>query len=231
MSETTEDLPATGVPDIRVLLVDDQELFREGLRVIIDAQAGMAVVGTAGNGLEAVQQVDELEPDVVLMDIRMPVKDGLAATREILALPHPPQVAVLTTFHVDEYVYAALAAGAAGFLLKDTTPVQLADAIRTVHGGNAVLAPADLSALLAQQLAAPVEPPAAYRTLTDKERDVFGAVARGLSNTEIAGLVFASESTVKTHVGAILRKLALRDRVQIVVFAHEHGLVGRGGGE
>jgi len=220
------------VDDIRVLLVDDQELFREGVRVIVDAQEGMSVVGSAADGLEAVRLVDELTPDVVLMDIRMPELDGVEATRQIFQPERvsrrtaPVRVVVLTTFNLDDRAATAIRHGASGFLLKDTTPVLLRDAIRTVHSGNAVLAPADLSALLDTQFQAVVPPPAAYVGLTDKEREVFDAVARGLSNTEIAGLVFASESTVKTHVGAILRKLALRDRVQIVVFAHQHGLVG-----
>jgi DNA-binding NarL/FixJ family response regulator len=217
--------------DIRVLLVDDQDLFREGVRVIVDAQDGMEVVGSAGDGLEAVRLVDELEPDVVLMDIRMPEMDGVEATRQLF-LPEraarrstPVRVVVLTTFNLDDRAATAIRYGASGFLLKDTTPLMLRDAIRTVHAGNAVLAPDDLSALLESQFRPVAPPPAAYLGLADKEREVFDAVARGLSNQEIAGRVFASESTVKTHVGAILRKLALRDRVQIVVFAHEHGLV------
>ncbi len=221
--------------DIRVLLVDDQELFREGVRVIVDAQEGMQVVGAAGDGLEALQLVDELEPDVVLMDIRMPEMDGVEATRQIFQPERvarrlaqgtaPVRVIVLTTFNLDDKAATAIRHGASGFLLKDTTPVMLRDAIRTVHGGNAVMAPTDLSALLDLQLREVSPPPPAYLQLTDKEREVFDHVARGLSNTEIAALVFAGESTVKTHVGAILRKLALRDRVQIVVFAHQHGLV------
>ncbi|MBJ7358578.1 response regulator transcription factor [Nocardioides sp.] len=217
--------------DIRVLLVDDQDLFREGVKVIVDAQEGMHVVGLAGDGLEAVRLVDELTPDVVLMDIRMPEMDGVEATRQIF-MPErvsrrerPVRVVVLTTFNLDDRAATAIRHGASGFLLKDTTPAQLRDAIRTVHTGNAVLAPTDLSALLDTQFREATPPPAAYVGLTDKEREVFQAVARGLSNTEIAAQVFASESTVKTHVGAVLRKLALRDRVQIVVFAHEHGLV------
>lgn len=216
---------------IRVLLVDDQELFREGVRVIVDAQDGMSVVGVAGDGLAAVRLVDELEPDVVLMDIRMPELDGVEATRRIFSADrvagraHPVRVVVVTTFNLDDRAATAIRHGASGFLLKDTTPVQLRDAIRTVHAGNAVLAPDDLSALLEGRFTAPVPAPPAYVALTGKEREVFAAVARGLSNTEIAATVFASESTVKTHVGAILRKLGLRDRVQIVVFAHQHGLV------
>ena len=219
--------------DIRVLLVDDQDLFREGVKVIVDAQEGMSVVGSAADGLDAVRLVDELEPDVVLMDIRMPEMDGVEATRQIFTpervarRSRAVRVVVLTTFNLDDRAATAIRHGASGFLLKDTTPVQLRDAIRTVHTGNAVLAPRDLSELLEQQFRPAVTPPAAYLALTDKEREVFDAVARGLSNTEIAAQVYASESTVKTHVGAILRKLTLRDRVQIVVFAHEHGLVGR----
>ncbi|WP_224769269.1 response regulator [Nocardioides ochotonae] len=216
---------------IRVLLVDDQELFRAGVSVIVDAQEGMEVVGQAADGVEAVRLVEQLTPDVVLMDIRMPEMDGVEATRQIFApervarRSRPVRVVVLTTFNLDDRAATAIRHGASGFLLKDTTPRQLGDAIRTVHAGNAVLAPTDLSTLLDGQFRSATPPPPAYLGLTDKEREVFTAVARGLSNTEIAGHVFASESTVKTHVGAILRKLALRDRVQIVVFAHRHGLV------
>ncbi|WP_340537486.1 response regulator transcription factor [Nocardioides sp. GXZ039] len=223
--------------DIRVLLVDDQDLFREGVRIIVDAQPGMSVVGTAGDGVEAIRLVDELTPDVVLMDIRMPEMDGVEATRQVFAPDRvarraasggaPVRVIVLTTFNLDDRAATAIRHGASGFLLKDTTPPMLADAIRTVHSGNAVLAPGDLTTLLAGSFTPPVPTPAAFLELTDKEREVFTAVARGLSNAEVGGLVFASESTVKTHVGAILRKLGLRDRVQIVVYAHEHGLVGR----
>jgi len=217
--------------EITVLLVDDQELFRDGVRVIIDAQDGMRVIGTAGNGVEAVRLVEELRPDVVLMDVRMPLMDGVEAARQIFTPERvarrtkPVRVIVLTTFDLDDRAATAIRHGASGFLLKDTTPLMLRDAIRTVHGGNAVLAPQDLATLLDRQFHVEATPPAAFLGLTDKEREVFTAVARGLSNAEIAGAVFASESTVKTHVGAVLRKLALRDRVQIVVFAHEHGLV------
>lgn len=217
---------------ISVLLVDDQDLFRAGVQVIVDAQDGMHVVGSAGDGLDAVRLVDELKPDVVLMDVRMPEMDGVEATRQIFAPERvarrdkPVRVVVLTTFDLDDRAATAIRHGASGFLLKDTTPAQLAHAIRTVHAGNAVLAPGDLARLLERQLMGAPQPPAAFTTLTDKEREVFDAVARGLSNAETGRLVFASESTVKTHVGAILRKLGLRDRVQIVVFAHEHRLLG-----
>jgi DNA-binding NarL/FixJ family response regulator len=189
----------------------------------------LAVVRRA---LEAVRLVDELEPDVVLMDIRMPEMDGVEATRQLFApdrvarRTRPLRVLVLTTFNLDDRAATAIRHGASGFLLKDTTPVMLRDAIRTVYAGNAVLAPQDLATLLDGQFQTRTPPPASYLELTEKEREVFGAVAQGLSNTEIGAQVFASESTVKTHVGAILRKLGLRDRVQIVVFAHEHGLVG-----
>jgi DNA-binding NarL/FixJ family response regulator len=219
------------VPEIGVVLVDDQELFREGLKVIIDAQPGLRVVGSAGDGRASLQIVDDLEPDVVLMDIRMPEMDGVEATRQIFAPERvarrakPVRVIVLTTFNLDDRAAAAIRYGASGFLLKDTTPAQLSHAIRTVHSGNAVLAPQDLTTLLDHEFRLPAAPPAAFLSLTEKEREVFAAVVRGLSNTEISSLVFASESTVKTHVGGILRKLGLRDRVQIVVFAYEHGLV------
>ena len=220
--------------DIRVLLVDDQDLFREGVAVILGAQEGIEVVGQAPDGREGVRLADELAPDVVLMDLRMPQLDGVEATRQLF-LPErvaarsvPLRVVVHTTFDLDDRATAANRHGASGFLLKGATPAQLADAVRTVHGGNAVLAPADLSTLLEGSLRPQSQPPASYLALTDKEREVFDAVARGRSNAEIAAEVFLSESTVKTHVGAVLRKLALRDRVQIVVFAHEHGLVRRG---
>jgi DNA-binding NarL/FixJ family response regulator len=218
--------------EIGVLLVDDQELFRAGLAVIIDAQDGMGVVGHAGDGLEAIRLADDVQPDVVLMDIRMPEMDGVEATRQLFSPDRvarrskPLRVLVLTTFNLDDRAATAIRHGASGFLLKDTTPVMLRDAIRTVYAGNAVLAPDDLTTLLDGQFRTRTPVPSSYDSLTDKEREVFTAVARGLSNTEIAAQVFASESTVKTHVGSILRKLALRDRVQIVVFAHEHGLTG-----
>ncbi|MFJ4972860.1 response regulator [Streptomyces sp. NPDC088755] len=216
--------------DIEVLLVDDQRLFREGVQVMVQAQPDMSVVGTAADGHEAVRLVDEHQPDVVLMDIRMPGMDGVEATRQIflpsrmISRAHPVRVVMLTTFNLDDQAATAIRHGSSGFLLKEATPQQLCNAIRTVHAGHAVLAPADLIALMEHQVRATTPVPTAFATLTDKEKEVFVAVAQGLSNAEIARSVFAGESTVKTHVGSILRKLGLRDRVQIVVFAHEHGL-------
>ncbi len=217
---------------IDVLLVDDQELFRAGISVIVDAQPDMKVLGQAADGSEAVRAVDDLAPDVVLMDIQMLEMDGVEATRELFAAHRvqrrekPLRVIVLTTFNLDGRAAAAIRYGASGFLLKDATPARLLEAIRTVHAGNAVLSPRDLIALLDTQFREPRPPPPGYASLTDREREVFASVARGRSNGEIAAEMFASESTVKTHVGGILRKLQLRDRVQIVVVAHEHGLVG-----
>jgi len=218
------------VNDIRVLLVDDQELFRAGIARILEAQEGITVAGEAGDGAEAVARVDEIAPDVVLMDIRMPVMDGVEATRQIFAparvakRERPVRVVVLTTFNLDDRAATAIRYGASGFLLKDATPVMLREAIHTVYAGNAVLAPSDLSTLLDGQFRARKPLPADFHSLTEKEREVLAFVARGLSNAEIAAAMFASESTIKTHLGAVLRKLGLRDRVQVVVFAHEHGL-------
>lgn len=216
---------------IRVLLVDDQELFRAGIQVIVDAEPGMSVVGCAADGVEAVSLVDELQPDVVLMDIRMPRMDGVEATRQIFSpdraarRSHAVRVIILTTFNLDDRAATAIRYGASGFLLKDTTPALLHDAIRTVHTGNAVLAPDDLATLLDSTFRTRSAVPPAFTTLTEREVEVFRLLARGLSNAEIADRVHAGESTIKTHVGALLRKLGLRDRVQIVVFAYEHGLV------
>jgi DNA-binding NarL/FixJ family response regulator len=217
---------------IRVVLVDDQELFRSGLAVMVDAQPDMAVVGQAGTGVDALGVVDESQPDVVLMDIRMPEMDGVEATRQLFApaaaarRAKPLRVLVLTTFNLDDRAATAIRYGASGFLLKDITPDHLQSAIRTVHAGNAVLAPDDLHRLLEGTFREREQLPKAYRTLTDKERAVLDLVAQGLSNAEIGERLFLGESTVKTHVGSILRKLGLRDRVQIVVFAYRNGLQG-----
>lgn len=219
--------------EIRVLLADDQELFRSGLAVIVDAQPDLVVVGQAANGHEAVRLVEQTEPDIVLMDIRMPDLDGVEATRRIFAPQaaalrrRPVRVIVLTTFNLDDRAALAIRYGASGFLLKDITPDHLCAAIRTVYAGNAVLAPTDLQRLLEGEFRSRAPLPTAYSALTDKEREVLALIAGGLSNTEIAGRLYVSESTVKTHVGAILRKLDLRDRVQIVVFAHQHGVSAR----
>lgn len=215
---------------IRVLLADDQALFRSGLAVIVDAQPDMTVVGEAGTGGSAVRMVAEHEPDIVLMDIRMPDMDGVEATRRIFTpqaaarRTRPVRVLVLTTFNLDDRVAKAIRYGASGFLLKDTTPAHLQAAIRTVHAGNAVLAPNDLQRLLEGEFRSRVPAPAAYASLTDKEIEVLRLLSQGMSNTEIANQLYISESTVKTHVGSILRKLDLRDRVQIVVFAYQHGM-------
>lgn len=216
---------------VRVVLVDDQELFRAGVGVIVDAQPDMEVVGLAADGAEGVRMVDALIPDVVLMDIRMPEMDGVEATRQIFSPARvagratPVRVVVLTTFNLDDRAATAIRFGASGFLLKDATPAMLTDAIRTVHAGNAVLAPQDLSALMEGRFRRRAPVPPGFAALTDKEQGIFALLAAGLSNAEVSGRLFLSESTVKTHVGSILRKLDLRDRVQIVVFAHEHGLI------
>ncbi|MGY1781637.1 response regulator transcription factor [Geodermatophilus sp. SYSU D01036] len=215
---------------IRVLLVDDEELVRFGLRTVLEAAGDMDVVGEAGDGAAGVAAARELRPDVVLTDVRMPGMDGLAATRAILALPDPPQVAVLTTFHVDEYVYAALAAGAAGFLLKDTPPREIAAAVRAVADGTATLSPAVTAALIASYVdsrATPRRAEALQRvaTLSDREREVLTLLGSGGSNAELAGRLFVSEATVKTYVSRLLTKLDLANRTQAAILAHEAGLL------
>ena len=215
---------------IRVLIVDDQSLVRAGFRLVLENDPEIQVVGEASNGHEAVYSAGRLEPDVVLMDIRMPELDGIAATREITRR-HPARVLVLTTYDLDEYVYDALQAGASGFLLKDTPPTQLVDGIRAVAAGEALLAPTVTRRLIEEfarigpaQRARPTE----LDELTPRELDVLRLLARGLSNAEIAEALVLGDTTVKTHVTHVLGKLGLRDRVQAVVLAYESGLVTPG---
>ena len=220
---------------IRVLLADDQALLREGLRMMIDAQPGLQVVGEAADGGEAVTLASRLEPDVIVMDIRMPIMDGVEATRRICTArggSASPKVVVLTTFDLDEYVVTALQAGASAFLLKDAPPADILAGIRVVHAGDALLAPSVTRQLLERFAGKPeisnLAPPPGLAALTDREREVMALVVRGLSNAEIRQRLYLSEPTVKTHVGRILMKLGVRDRVQLVVLAYEHGLVTRG---
>jgi len=217
---------------IRVLVVDDQELVRAGFVALVGSDPDLEVVGEAGDGAEAVRLGRELRPDVVLMDIRMPELDGIEATRQLVALDPAPGVLVLTTFDLDEYVYDALRAGASGFLLKDTPPVELLRAINVVASGDALLAPSITRRLIADfatQRSTPVEQPAELQFLTEREAEVLVEVARGLSNTEIADKLFIGEATVKTHVGRVLTKLGLSSRAQAVSYAYESGLVVPGG--
>lgn len=209
---------------ISVVLVDDQAMFRAGIRMVIDSQSDLAVVGEASDGAEALELVRSVHPDVVLMDIRMPVMDGLAATAELLTDPNPPKVVMLTTFDLDEAAARAIRQGASGFLLKDADPELLLAAVRTVHAGSAVIDASATRDLFAQFAANDHPVPAEFASLTDREREIFALAARGLSNNEIAGREYLSEATVKTHISRILAKLSLRDRVQLVVFAYEHGL-------
>ncbi|MFS0866339.1 response regulator [Microbacterium sp. 179-B 1A2 NHS] len=209
---------------IRVVLVDDQALFRAGIRMVITSQADLEVVGEASDGMQALEVVRQVRPDVVLMDIRMPVMDGLAATAALLADADPPKVVMLTTFDLDEAAARAIQQGASGFLLKDADPEFLLAAIRTVHAGSSVIAASATRELFAALNEPTRAVPPSYSDLTDREREIFALAARGLSNSEIAAREFLSEATVKTHVSRILAKLGLRDRVQLVVFAFEHGL-------
>ncbi|MEV4687154.1 response regulator transcription factor [Microbacterium sp. LWH3-1.2] len=210
---------------IRVALVDDQSLFRAGIRMLVDSQPDLEVVAEASDGREAIEAVRQSRPDVVLMDIRMPVMDGLAATAELLTDPEPPRIVMLTTFDLDEAAARAIRQGASGFLLKDADPEFLLAAIRTVHSGSAVIAASATRELFESFTdAAPRPVPPAYAELTEREREIFALAARGLSNAEIAAREYLSEATVKTHISRILTKLGLRDRVQLVVFAFEHGL-------
>ncbi|MGD8149504.1 response regulator [Ornithinimicrobium sp. Y1694] len=227
----------------RLFLVDDQELVRAGFRMVLDAQSDMTVVGEAADGLAALEAIEATRPDVVLMDIRMPRLDGVETTRRLMAAgagERGVRVLVLTTFDLDEYVFAALKAGASGFLLKDAGPAELLAAIRAVHAGDAAMAPSTTRRMLerfvpdlpdagAETAAAAERRAAAARLapLTDREREVLEAVGRGLTNSEIAAELFLAEATVKTHIGRVLHKLGLRDRVQMVITAYETGLVGR----
>jgi DNA-binding NarL/FixJ family response regulator len=218
---------------IRVLIADDQALVRGGFRMILGAQRDIDVVGEAGDGREALELARELRPDVVLMDIRMPELDGLEATRRLLADDGMTRVLVLTTFGENEYVYEAMKCGASGFLLKDISPEQLAAAVRVAARGEALLAPAITRRLIEEFVRRPLPgsgPPAALRDLTERELEILTLVARGLSNSEIAAMLFLSEATVKTHITHVLAKLGLRDRVQAVVLAYECGLVQPGEG-
>ncbi|MFI6761215.1 response regulator [Micromonospora sp. NPDC050417] len=222
-----------GVRPVRILLADDQPLLRTGFRMVLSEEQDLDIVGEAGDGSEAVELARRLLPDVVLMDIRMPRMDGVAATRAIVDARLPVRVLILTTFDLDEYVVGALRAGASGFLAKDVPAEDLVSAIRTVAAGEAVVAPRILKRLLdrfADLLPDPSSTqPKALDVLTEREREVLVHIARGLSNAEIARALSISETTIKTHVGHVLTKLCLRDRVQAVVFAYESGLVRPGG--
>ena len=217
---------------IRIVLVDDQELVRTGFRMVLEAQPDMTVVGEAADGLAAIEFARAHTADVMVMDARMPRLDGVAATRQIRQAGDRPRVLMLTTFDLDEYAFAAIKAGASGFLLKDVPPAELLTAIRSVHSGDAVVAPSTTRRLLDRF--APMLPASEARAaaeleeLTERERQVLILVAQGLSNAELAKRLFVSEATVKTHVGRILAKLGLRDRVQAVVYAYENGLVRAG---
>jgi DNA-binding NarL/FixJ family response regulator len=217
---------------IRVVLADDQGLVRAGFRALLDAQGDIEVVGEAGNGEEAVRLATQLTPDVVLMDIRMPGVDGLSATRRIAADDRSAgvRVVILTTFGLDEYIFEAIRAGASGFLVKDTEPGELVQAVRVVAGGEALLSPSVTKQLIAEFAARAKEPrtPDGLEQLTDREREVVALVAEGLSNEEIAGRLFVSPATAKTHVSRAMGKLAARDRAQLVVIAYESGLVRPG---
>jgi DNA-binding NarL/FixJ family response regulator len=227
-------MPGGPSPDgrvIRCLIADDQAMVREGFAAVLDAQPGMTVAGQAIDGADAVRQARQLDPDVVLMDVRMPVMDGLQATREILAGPHgadKPRVLMLTTYDIDHYVHEALRAGASGFLLKHATAAELVHAVRVVAAGDALLAPSVTRRLIVQFTRTPPAaspPPAALDILTSRETEVLRLIAQGLSNTEISHALNVAETTIKTHVGRILAKLGLRDRAQAVIAAYESGLV------
>jgi DNA-binding NarL/FixJ family response regulator len=213
---------------IRIVIADDQALVRSGFRLIVDARPDLEVVGEAEDGEQAVALVEELEPDVILLDIRMPNLDGIEATKQIVASGSGTRILVLTTFDLDEYVYGAIRAGASGFLLKDVRPGELVDAIRVVASGNALLGPTAVERLL-RRFSVPVDDhpmdTAAVGSLTDREAETLRLLANGLSNAEIAATLVVSETTVKTHVSNLLRKLGVRDRVQAVIAAYDAGVV------
>jgi DNA-binding NarL/FixJ family response regulator len=213
-------------PAIRIALVDDQPLFSAGLKMILRSQADLDFVGEAHNGAEAVELAAAVGPDIMLMDIRMPVMDGITATRSITSAPGAPKIIVLTTIQHDEAVVRAIQAGAAGFLTKDATPEFLLAAIRTVHSGHAVMAPHAANQLLRDYTTPSAGNPAALAALSEREKDVFLLAAAGQANAEIAAGLVLSEATVKSHVGSILAKLKLRSRIQLVAYAYQNGLLG-----
>jgi DNA-binding NarL/FixJ family response regulator len=213
---------------IRVVTADDQALIRDALRTILEREPDLEMVGEGVDGDTALAAVREHRPDVVLMDIRMPGRDGIEATRAVLAEPDPPKVLMLTTFDLDEYVHACLRAGASGFLLKDSQPAAIVAAVRAAHAGDATLSPAVTQRLISSYVASPAPDAALPVALTEREVDVLRAIARGLSNAEVARELYVGESTVKTHVASILAKLGVRDRLQAVIVAYESGLVRPG---
>jgi DNA-binding NarL/FixJ family response regulator len=216
---------------IRVVVADDQGMVRSGFSTLLNAQPDIEVIGEAVNGQDAIARAAELRPDVILMDVRMPVLDGLAATRQIMATDDPPRILILTTFDLDDYVYEALRAGASGFLLKDASAGELAEAVRVVAAGDGLLAPGVTRRLIAEfaRMGGPRAPARKnLKDLTDRETEVLALVARGMANGEIASYLVVAEQTVKTHVSRVLTKLGLRDRAQAVVFAYESGLVRPG---
>ena len=231
-----------GTADLTIVLADDQELVRAGFRVILESEPGFRVVGEAADGAGAVEAVQQLRPDVVCLDVQMPGVDGLEAARRIAALPDPPAVLILTTFDSDDALFQALEAGASGFLLKNASPERLIDAVRTVAAGDALLAPDVTRRVISRATASAAVQPSATTTtaapattgddalaaagLTERETEVLRLLARGLSNAEIAAELYVGDATVKTHVSNVLQKLALRDRIQAVVWAFEHGVAG-----
>lgn len=211
--------------EIRVLLIDDQVLLRSGIRAILESEPGIEVVGEGGDGQAALDLTAALKPDVVCLDVQMPGMDGLTAASRLAELPDPPAILMLTTFNRDDYLFAALEHGASGFLLKNSSPERLIEAVQVVARGDALLSP-DVTRRVIEHFTdrSNVEPSPAVEQLTEREREVLELIARGLSNSEIAKLLFLGEATVKTHVSKVLLKLGLRDRIQAVVFAYEHGI-------